>query len=182
MKHLDELRDWCAGETAVVICGGISAVAELHRSNWDGAHLVSVNQHGLIIPDVSFVYAHDKQMVEWLKKQGMPAPIMSPQFDLLRDHDIYAGICPWVKLSGPEAVWSCGWLGFKEIWLIGVDAYQAPNRDYWHQYIDENKDYPRLKKRHNVNDFQRWKEIKERMEHPERVRCFHKNLQEIFSQ
>lgn len=182
MLHLDELKGYCSGETAVVICGGTGAVQELHQSNWKGAHLVSVNQHGLIIPDLSFCYAHDEQMTQHLAKTGAPVPIISYHKEHLRDFDIHAGICPLVKLSGPEAIWCCDWMDFKEIFLVGVDGYKSPGRDYWHQYQDEAQQKQSLKKKHNMDDFARWAQIIDKLQHPERVRSFHPKIQTLLKE
>lgn len=178
--HLDELRDYCSGETAVLICGGVGAVSELHRTNWSGAHLVSVNQHAMIIPDLSFVYAHDAQMTQHLINFGVEVPIISYHREHLREIDIHAGICPLVRLSGPEALWVCDWLGFAETWLIGVDAYKDPARDYWHQFQDEAHQKANLKKKtNNRNDFSRWDQIIDKLRHPERVQTFNSDIQKF---
>jgi len=179
MFHRDELQGYCSGETAIIICGGVGAVSEIHRTDWEGAHLVSVNQHGMIIPDLSFAYAHDSQMTKHLVDFGVPVPVISYHREFLREGDIHAGICPLVKLSGPEALWCCDWMEFSEIWVVGVDGYKHEKRDYWHQYQDEAQQKQTLKKKHNMDDFTRWAQIIDKLKHPSRVRAFHPKIQEL---
>lgn len=176
MLFLDELEDSCSNRTAVLICGSPSAVRDLHQSKWAGADLVSINQHGLIIPNLSWVFSHDQRMVEHLISEKIPCPIVSHHRELLREQDIHGGSVPYVRLSGPEAVWVADFLGYQEIWLCGVDSYQNTSRDYWHQYIPKDKDLS-LKTHKPGESDKAWREIAEKLKHPERIHTFNKQIQ-----
>ena len=178
MLQLDELKDGCSGETALLICGSPSAPSDVRRSEWQDAHWISVNQHAAILPDLAWAYAHDPGMIKWLRNEiGVTCPIVSPQFDHLKAGDIYAGICPWVQLSGPEALWVADYLGYEKIYLCGVDSYQDARRDYWHQYVREEKDRTFKGKRNPRKSA--WGEIISKLRNPERVTTYNPDLSEL---
>jgi len=176
--HLDELKDWCRGEVALLICGSPSAPSDVRRSNWESAHWISVNQHAALLPDLAWAYAHDPSMIQFLREDiGVTCPIVSPQFKDLKEKDIYAGICPWVQLSGPEALWTADYMGYKEIWLCGVDNYENTRRDYWHQYVRPENDQAFKGKRNPRKSA--WGEIIQKLRNPKRVKTFNPELNEL---
>lgn len=178
MLQLDELKDWCRGETALIICGSPSAPADVRRSQWQDAHWVSVNQHAAILPDLAWAYAHDPSMVDFLRKEvGITCPIVSPQFAKLQENDIYAGICPWVQLSGPEALWCADFMGYEHIYLCGVDSYGDPRRDYWHQYAKPENDQTFKGKRNTRK--QSWGEIISKLRNPKKITAFNPEINEL---
>jgi len=63
MLQLDELKDWCKGQTALVICGSPSAPADVRQSEWEGALWISVNQHAALLPYLAWCYAHEPIMI-----------------------------------------------------------------------------------------------------------------------
>ena len=178
MLQLDELKDWCKGQTALVICGSPSAPSDVRQSEWEGAHWISVNQHAALLPDLAWCYAHDPSMIEFLRDEiGVQCPIVSPQFAKLHGKDIYAGICPWVQLSGPEALWCADYMGYQKIFLCGVDSYEHTRRDYWHQFAKPENDKSFKGKRNPRKAA--WGEIISKLRSPERVRTYNSNLNEL---
>ncbi|MFZ9115359.1 MAG: hypothetical protein ACO24D_19760, partial [bacterium] len=162
------------------MCGGPSAPHDLRRAKQELGSaeydLVSVNNHGLLyLGEVAWFYAHDKRMVEHLKEEQATV-IVHHDCRNLREQDIHAGIVPFIRLSGPEALWVCDWFEYKTIHIVGVDFYQGKRR-YWHQWDQDN-----LPTKINDDQLAKWRETKRKMQHPERVVCYNDRLKRVFDE
>ena len=179
MMQLDELQGWGTGRPAVLLCGGPSAPQDFLRARQElgpeDFDLCSVNNHGLLfLGEIAWFYAHDRRMVEHLQEQQVPV-IIHHERGNLRDQDIHGGIVPFIRLSGPEALWVCDWLDYKKTYIVGVDFYQGSRR-YWHQW-----DQDRLLTRISDDQVPKWVEAQKTMKHPERVVCFNDRLKKVFT-
>lgn len=158
MYFLDELENSQKGEKLVLICGGVGTIKQLYSiPNLDQFQIAGCNQHAIIIPSLAWVFAHDERMVRWLVEQEIPFPIISHRLDDLRDKDIQAATCPYVQLTGAEALWTAGILGYEEIHILGADDYGHPYVDYWHQF--HTKDEPVDTKRGRQHNVKPWRTV-----------------------
>ena len=178
MFQLDELAGWDANRPAILLCGGPSAPSDLTQAKAQigskAYDLASVNNHGLLfLGELAWCYAHDVRMVGHLKEYETPA-IVHHDPKNLRPHDINGGIVPFIRLSGPEALWTADFFGYSEIHICGVDFYTGARR-YWHQWEQE----PRQTK---VNEDQqaRWIEARDQLQNPERIVTYNERLQRTF--
>jgi len=176
--QLDELAGWGKNRPAILLCGGPSAPSDLAKAkaqigsrNYD---LAGVNNHGLLfLGELAWCYAHDVRMVQHLKEYDSPA-IVHHDPKNLRDKDIHGGIVPFIRLSGPEALWTADYLGYSEIHVCGVDFYTGPRR-YWHQW-DLDKKPTRVQE----DQQGKWIEARDLMQNPARVIVYNERLQRIF--
>jgi hypothetical protein len=176
--QLDELQGWGESRPCILLCGGPSAPSDLAqakaRIGTKDYDLVSVNNHGLLfLGELAWCYAHDVRMVMFLREYETPA-IVHHDPKNLRPHDINGGIVPFIRLSGPEALWTADYFGYSEIHICGVDFY-AGNRRYWYQWNEERRPT------HFSEDQQgSWQKAKEEMQNPERVILYNERLQRTF--
>ena len=177
MLQLDELEGAYRGKSAVLICGGPSTPSDLRRTPWFESALWSVNIHGILMPDISFIYYYDRHVGTVPEIRKHPARRVSHQKDELLEGDVFAGICPDFGFSGAHSVWIAAYMGFSPIFLAGADCYGDYETDYWHQYPGGKEE----RMRHAKNDHaDHWIPIAEAVKDKAEIVSFSDPLKEIF--
>ena len=96
-----------------------------------------------------------------------------------QEADIDISEAPNWNNGGMNAVWIAEYLGFKEIILCGFDCFKEAQRYYWHDPIFALSQFD-----HDIHDevMDVWREVKENLRFPERVKSISGPLTEVFGE
>lgn len=174
--EIELLKDRHAGQTAAILCGGVSLPADV-RSIHPADCLIGVNQHAMIM-DLDYLVFLDSHL--WPIVSALPdVRLITKKRKHSAPNLIHAGAAPPVGYSGLLAIWCADYMGFERVDVCGMDQYQKRpgDREYWW----EGPQAKQMQRHHNCrDDLSMLKQfLSDKLSHPERLHFASGRLKEL---
>lgn len=171
-----DFRNKHIGQSCAILGGGVSLPTDL-RSIPQVDCLIGVNNHAIILP-LDYLVFLDREMWKYIENVDGCYKVSSLAKWKSRSDFIHCVESPIIGFSGALAVWFADQLGFKTIYVCGMDQYQERSgREYWWQAVHCEPFKPTHVSARD--DLSKWREFLLTLQHPERVFFVSGRLREL---
>ena len=179
MLYLEQFEDVYQDYEIAILGGGENLPYDIFKVYAENKNimLLGINYHSIILPQLDFILYLDARD----SKSGVddyclkhPGTILSMQKQDLREHDIYIGRAKMFGFSGTLGTWICDYMGFKKIYICGIDLYTG-KKEHWHRPPTD-----KMSKWNAAPSLDAHRKVRDALKHPDRIKAVSGPLMEVY--